>query len=315
MTVEQSSRLTRGVTMLSMTVAATLIAVKALAWQLSGSVAVLASLADSALDLVASTLTFFAVRYAAVPPDAEHRFGHGKAEAFASLMQAGLVLVSAALVGRESAGRLFDPRALTAESWAVGVMLVSLALTFLLITAQTRVLRRTGSVAVAGDRAHYLADVASNLMALAGILGAVVLDQHWLDAVAGVAVALWLGWSAISLFRQASHHLMDRELPDEAREEIRRLMLEDPGVIGVHQFRTRASGPRLHVQAHMDLDPGLSLIEAHAIVDRVERRVREVYPAADVIVHPDPHGQSEDHDREFDAPGRAASTSASKVAQ
>jgi cation diffusion facilitator family transporter len=305
MTVRQTSRLTMGVTLLSMSVATALIIAKAVAWRMTGSVSILASLADSGLDLLASTLTFFAVRYAASPPDAEHRYGHGKAEAFASLMQGALVLVSAALVAREAVGRLLRPHPLVDEAWAVGVMLLSLALTSALIVAQTRVLKRTGSVAVAGDRAHYLADLASNLVVLVGVAGAVAFDAAWLDAAAAAVVAVWLAWTARNVFREATRHLMDQELDDDAREEIRQLMLADPGVIGVHQFRTRAAGPTLHIQAHMDLDPTLSLMDAHAIVDRVERRIREVYPAADVIVHPDPHGQSEDHEREFDVPAGA----------
>ena len=300
LTVEETTRLTRGVTALSVAVAAVLIVIKAIAWQMSGSVAVLASLADSGLDLVASLVTFFAVRYAAAPPDTEHRYGHGKAEAFASLAQAGLVLISAALVAREAAARLLDPRALEHEAWGMGVMLASLALTGLLIMAQSRVLKRTGSVAVSGDRAHYFSDLASNLAALVGIAGAALLDAPWLDAATGLVVAAWLIWGAYQVFGEGSRHLMDHELPEDAREEIRRLIVEVPGVIGVHQLRTRASGPRVHIQAHLDLDPGLTLLQAHEILTAAEERVLAVYPAADIILHPDPHGLAEDHGQEFD---------------
>ena len=305
LTVAQSSALTRRITGLSVAVAGVLIVIKALAWQASGSVALLASLADSALDLVASLVTFFAVRYAAVPPDAEHRYGHGKAEAFASLVQAGLVLMSAALVGREAVARLLDPVPLQYGGWAMAVMLVSLALTGLLITAQTRVLRRTGSVAVSGDRAHYFADVASNLIVLAGLAGASLLAVPALDAVAGLLVAVWLVWGAYAVFRESSRHLMDHELADDAREEIRRRLTEHPSVKGVHQLRTRASGPYVHIQAHVDLDAGLSLVEAHTILVQAERRVLEVYPAADIILHPDPRGRAEPHGGAFPEAGEA----------
>ena len=305
LTVAQSSALTRRITSLSVAVAAVLIAIKGAAWWASGSVAVLASLADSALDLVASLVTFFAVRYAAVPPDAEHRYGHGKAEAFASLVQAGLVLMSAALVGREAVVRLLDPAALQYGGWAMAVMLVSLALTGVLVAAQTRVLKRTASVAVSGDRAHYLGDVASNLIALVGVAGASLLDLPALDAAAGLLVAVWLVWGAYAVFRQSSRHLMDHELPDDAREEIRRRLTEHDAVKGVHQLRTRASGPYVHIQAHVDLDAALSLVEAHAILVQAERRVLEVYPAADIILHPDPRGRAEPHGGAFPEAGEA----------
>src|SRR5215218_10710127 len=133
----ETTVLTRRVTAMSVATAAILVSIKLAAWIASGSTALLASLADSGLDLVASLTTFFAVRYAAVPPDAEHRFGHGKAEAFASLVQGGLVFASAALIGREAVGDMLHPHPLRQEGWAVAVMAVSTVLTLLLITAQT----------------------------------------------------------------------------------------------------------------------------------------------------------------------------------
>src|SRR6185369_2528684 len=203
--------------------ATVLVTIKIAVWLASGSVALLASTADSALDLVASLITFFAVRYAAAPPDAEHRFGHGKAEAFASLVQAGLVFASAALIAREAIGDFLSPHPLRQEGWAVAVMAVSTVLTGLLITAQTRVLRQTSSVAVSGDRAHYATDLASNVIALAGIAASAWLGVNNLDAAAALAVTALLLWGAVSVFREASNQLMDHELPDEQRAEIVRL--------------------------------------------------------------------------------------------
>src|SRR6185312_6446080 len=125
---------------LSVGVAVVLTVIKAAAWWYSDSVSMLASLADSGLDVAASLATFFAVRYAVAPPDADHRYGHGKAEAFASLLQGGLVFASAALIGREAIVQVFKPHSLQQEGWAVSVMAVSTLLTLLLIAAQTRVL-------------------------------------------------------------------------------------------------------------------------------------------------------------------------------
>src|SRR5579872_1504104 len=162
LTRDESAALTRRITSLSVVVASTLTVLKALVWFASDSVSILASLADSGLDLLAALTTFFAVRYAAAPPDAEHRYGHGKAEGFASLVQAGLVFASAALIGQQALGDMLHPRAIAAGGWAMGVMAASVALTGLLIAAQTQVLRRAASVAVSADRAHYAADLASN---------------------------------------------------------------------------------------------------------------------------------------------------------
>ena len=299
LTRDESAALTRRVTTLSVATALVLTALKAFVWLASDSVSILASLADSALDLVAALGTFFAVRYAAAPPDAEHRFGHGKAEAFASLVQAGLVFASGALIGQEAIRHLLHPTPIAQSGWALGVMAVSTVLTAGLIAAQTLVLRRTNSVAVTGDRAHYIADLASNVVALIAIGAAMLLGFSGFDAAGGLAVAGVLLWGAIGVFRQASNELMDRELPDEARERIISLMTADPRLTDVHQLRTRAAGPTIHIQMHADLDPSLSLEVAHEVVVAAERRVLEAFPAADIIIHPDPRGRAEPHGGAF----------------
>ncbi len=299
LTPAESAALTRRVTLLSVGTAAVLVTIKAVAWLASGSVALLASMADSGLDLVASLITFFAVRYAAAPPDAEHRFGHGKAEAFSSLVQAGLVFASAALIGQEAIRHLTQPHPLAREGWAVAVMAVSIVLTFGLIAAQTRVLRQTSSVAVSGDRAHYATDLASNFIALLGIGASALLGANHLDAIAALAVTGLLLWGAVSVFREASSQLMDQELPQPQRARIVELVTQDMELSDVHQLRTRSSGPYVHMQMHVDLDPGLSLEAAHAVIVAAEKRLLAEFPSADIIIHADPKGRAEPHGGAF----------------
>ena len=297
--IDKATALTARITRLSVSCAAVLVLLKLGAWALSGSVAMLASMADSALDLMAALLTYFAVRYAAVPPDSDHRYGHGKAEAFASLVQSGLVFVSAVLIGWEAGQRLLHPVALSHAGIAVAVMAVSLAVTGLLVWSQTRMLNHAASVAVSGDRAHYLADIASNLAALAGIAAAALLKAAWIDALAGFVVAVWLLLGAASVLRSSSHQLLDRELPDEARERIRILAGQDPTILHIHELRTRASGPYVHIQMHVELPPSMTLEQAHEIIIAAEKRVLEAFPAADILIHADPHGRAEPHGGAF----------------
>lgn len=179
------------------------------------------------------------------------------------------------------------------------VMVVSIVLTMALIAAQSRVLRQTGSVAVSGDRAHYAADLASNGVSLLGIAAVALFHQPVLDAIAGLIVAAWLVWGAVGVFSQASVQLMDQELPDEQRASIIHLMTQDARIRGVHQLRTRASGPFIHMQMHADLDPSLSLVEAHNVMVAAENRVLAAFPAADILIHPDPSGQAEPHGGAF----------------
>lgn len=295
----ESAAATRRVTLYSVIVASVLIGLKLFAWRVSGSVAMLSSLADSALDLVASLATFWAVRYAATPPDAEHRFGHGKAEGFASLFQAGLVFASAALVGREAVVRILDPQPVEQGVAAVAVMAASIVLTGVLVAAQTRALKATGSVAVSGDRAHYFSDLASNVAALIGVAGAAWFGLPVLDAVAGLVVSLWLVWGAVGVLSAAADQLMDKGLAPAAQARIVALATADPRLTGVHQLRTRVSGPYVLMQMHADLDPGLTLEAAHAILVEAENRILAEFPAADIIIHPDPRGRAEPHGGAF----------------
>jgi len=299
LSIGQTAGLTRRITWLSVSVASVLTLIKAFAWLASGSVSMLASLADSGLDLIAALATFFAIRYAVAPPDREHRYGHGKAEAFASLLQAGLVFASAALVGQEAITHLIHPAPVTDQGWDMGVMGVSILLTGALVTAQTRVLKQASSVAVSGDRLHYAADLGSNVVALAAIGASGLLHRPQPDAIGGLIVAAWLLWGAVSVFRASSVELMDHELPDEARARIVKLMTQDVRITDVHQLRTRASGPYMHIQMHADIDPSLSLVQAHAVMVAAEKRVLDAFPAADIIIHPDPRGQAEPHGGAF----------------
>ncbi len=292
---DEATRLTISVARLSVATALVLMALKAWAWIASDSVAMLSSLADSGLDGIASLFTLMAVTYAAQPPDAEHRHGHGKAEAFAAMMQALLVGVSATLVALEAIDRFSHPQPIAQSGLAVGVMIVSMVLTLALIWAQTRAIRRTGSVATHGDRAHYAADLAANFAVIVGIGAATLLGLRWADPAVGLGVALWLAWSALDVARGGFDQLLDRELPDEARARIRELALSTGGLLDIHGLRTRAAGPYVHVQFHADLPPHLNLVEAHQMMVAAEKAILSEFPAADVLIHPDPRGEAEPH--------------------
>jgi cation diffusion facilitator family transporter len=285
---EDADRAARGVTRLSVGVAVALIALKAFALGASGSVAMFASLADSALDLAASLATFFAVRWAAAPPDDEHRFGHGKGEAMAALVQAGLIFASALFVGWEALQRMFDPRPVTAGYWSVLVVLISIALTGWLVWRQGRAIARSGSMAVQADRAHYVADLAASAVVLVGVISGAFLDAPGLDAAAGLIVAVWLFWGAFGVLRDAADHLLDKTVPDADRIAITTAVLADPRISGVHQLRTRMAGAVTMIQMHVDLDAALSLEQAHAIVVEAENRLLALFPRADILIHPDP---------------------------
>lgn len=310
--LEDAHLATRSVTRLSVGVAVTLIVLKAFALGASGSVSILASLADSTLDLVASLATFFAVRWAAAPPDADHRYGRGKGEALAALVQAGLVFASSVFVGWEAVLRMFDPRPVTGGVWGVGVVVVSIVLTAWLVWMQGRALKRSGSLAVAGDRAHYMADLASGVVVLVGVASGALLKAPGLDAAAGLIVAVWLFWGALGVLRAAADHLLDRAAPEADRRAITAAVLEDARIGGLHHLRTRLTGSVMQVQMHVDLEPTLTLEAAHAIVIEAEKRILARFPRADILIHADPRGAAEPHGGVF---ARAAGTETSEAPQ
>ncbi|GAA0203060.1 cation diffusion facilitator family transporter [Brevundimonas nasdae] len=290
--LEDANGATRRITRLSVGVAIVLIVLKAFALGASGSVSILASLTDSALDLAGSLTAFFAVRWAAAPPDQEHRYGHGKGEALSALVQAGLVFASAVFIGWEAVQRIFDPRPVTSGGWAVGVVIAGIAITTWLVWMQTRALKTTGSLAVAGDRAHYAADLAANIVVLIGVISGAFLNAPGLDAAAGLVVAVWLFWGATGMLRSAADHLLDRALPEGELAAITQAVLADPRISGVHRLRAHMAGQVMVAQMHVDLDAALTLDAAHAIVVEAETRVLTLFPAADILIHADPRGST-----------------------
>jgi cation diffusion facilitator family transporter len=292
---EQASKITSAVTTMSVATAAILLVVKTIAWSLSDSIAILASLADSALDLLASLTIFFAVRYAATPADAEHRYGHGKAEAFAALLQSIFVALSGLYLIVESIDRYSHPQAIAYSSLSIGVMILSIVLTLGLIYFQSKVVKKTGSLAVSGDRAHYISDLLSNSAVIVGLVLAGQFGFVQADPITGFLVALWLIYSAYDLAKESYDNLMDTELPEVERAKIIKIAMQDARLLGVHQLRTRSSGPFVHIQFHADLPPNITLKHAHEILVEMEARLMNVYPAADILIHPDPKGQAAPH--------------------
>lgn len=295
---QKAARITRITASLSVGVALTLCVLKGWAWVASDSVSILSSLADSGLDLAASFFTLAAVTYAARPPDADHRYGHGKAEGLAALVQAGLVGVAATMIALEALPHFTEPRAITAGGPAIAVMIVSIVLSAGLVVAQTKAVRQTGSVATAGDRAHYISDLAANAAVIVGVAGAAYLGLPWLDPLVGVGVAGWLVYTAFDVARRGIDELLDKELDDEARDRIMSITLEKRDILGVHMLRTRAAGPQIHIQLHADLPAEISLKEAHTRIVAAERRLMAAFPGADIIIHADPAEGAEPHGAE-----------------
>ncbi|HVK98548.1 MAG TPA: cation diffusion facilitator family transporter [Dongiaceae bacterium] len=271
----------------SVLVATSLLLIKAYAWWISGSVSLLAALADSALDALASLLNFAAVRYSLQPADAEHRFGHGKAESLAGLGQSLFIMGSAVFLLVRAIDRMRHPQPLEQLDVAVGVMLVSILMTFGLVWYQRRVIAQTQSPAIQADSLHYLSDLLTNT----GVIVALLLSwAGWqqVDPILAIAIALYIFYTAVRIWNQSIQLLLDRELPEEEQRRIEAIALRQKEVLGVHGLRTRQSGHVKIVQLHVELDGNMPLALAHRICDQIEADIRREFPNADVLIHQDP---------------------------
>lgn len=289
----EAARLMRAATYASVTTAVVLVAIKLGAWLVTESVSVLATLVDSVLDVLASLVNLFAVRAALQPADAEHRFGHGKAEPLAGLAQSAFVAGSALFLMFEVTDRLVYPRPVTNSAVGIAVMVVSIVLTVVLVIFQRYVIKKTGSVAISADSLHYVSDVLVNGSVILALVLSTTFGWTAADPLFGAGIVVYILYSAWTIARRALNLLMDRELPDEDRERIRQIALSHPEVKDMHDLRTRSSGPLKFIQLHLEMDAEMTLKRSHDIADQVEAEILAAFPNAEIIIHQDPAGVPE----------------------
>ncbi len=288
--LEARGKLTRNAAIASLCAALVLGGVKAWAALETGSVAMLGSLADTALDLLASIITLIGVRVAAEPADADHRFGHGKAEPIAALLQTMFITVSAIGIGWQAVEAFSSEAPPEQAELGIGVSIFAILVTLALVSYQRSIVRRTGSLAIDADRMHYQSDLLLNISVIAALVLDAILGVRGADPLFGIFIALWLVWGAFKTARHALDMLMDKEWAAEKREQLTAIICAVPGVEGVHDLKTRHAGHTDFIQFHIWVDPQMSVQAAHDIVDAVEARVLEAFPGSDVLVHVDPSG-------------------------
>ncbi|MGH9944373.1 MAG: cation diffusion facilitator family transporter [Pyrinomonadaceae bacterium] len=275
---------------LSILAAGFLITLKMATVWLTGSISVWASLLDSAMDIFASTINYFAVRAAARPPDEDHTYGHGKAESLAGLFQALVITGSALFLIREAVQRFIAPRSTEQELIGVGTMIAAILVSLGLVARLRRVARATDSPALYADAMHYASDVYSNGGALVALLLVWFTGRQIIDPIFSIGISLYILWSAVGVGRDAVDVLMDRRLPIEVDEQIAAVVKRfgPRGVVGFHDLRTRRSGSQKFIDLHLEVERGQSLEEAHALTVKVLRAIEAEIPRSRVQIHTDP---------------------------
>lgn len=290
--MNRDASLTQSAAVLSIGVAAILILIKGFAWASSDSSSVLASFADSSLDIIVSLINFFAIRFAFAPADKEHPFGHGKAESLAALMQSAFIAGSAFVLLLHAGERLIHQQQVQALGTATGVMAASLLLTVVLVLYQRWVYSRTGSLAVKADSAHYVGDILANAAVIIALFAAQV-GIIWLDPVVAFLIVLTLLKSAYSIAKESLDMLMDHALDPEVVATIQNLVAQNKYILGCHDIKTRQSGNVEFIQLHLDFPAGVPLYIAHDAGEWLVAELVKIYPRADVLIHHDPVSEQE----------------------
>ena len=277
----------------SVAVALALLVAKAWAAYQTGSTAMLGSLADTALDVIASLATLVGVRIAAIPADSDHRFGHGKAEALVALAQVVLITVSAIGIAIRAVDRLIHGAETHALGDGIAVSALAIALTFALLWYQRRVIASTGSVAIKTDNVHYKSDLLLNGSVIVALVLEQALHLTGADAVFGIGIALWLLWGAYRASQEAIAQLMDQEWPEEERQQFLDAAAQYDELRGLHDLRTRKSGTLRFVQFHVWVPADWTVQEAHDRLDAVEEDLQQRFPGTEILIHVDPEGQTD----------------------
>lgn len=284
------SALNRSAAYASISMALLLVGLKGWAAWSTGSTAMLGSLADTGLDLVASIATLAGVWVAGMPADDNHRFGHGKAEALSAMFQVMLIAASSVALAVHSVQQLASGERTGAAGDGILVSAIAIVGTLALLGWQQYVIRQTRSVAISTDHLHYKSDLLLNL----AVIVALLLDQYagWTraDPLFGLGIALWLAWGAWHASEEAIEQLMDREWPEDKKARFVEVLGRHPELRGVHDLRTRTSGNRDFVQFHVWVDGRMTVTEAHRVMDEIEDKLHAEFPDVEILIHPDPEG-------------------------
>lgn len=264
-----------------------LITVKLVAWFFTDSASILASLTDSLMDVAASVINLIAIKVALTPADDDHKFGHGKAESLAGLAQAAFISGSACLLILGGLNALIRGTPVQDPGFGIWVMIFSILLTVLLVSFQTMVVKKTGSVAIKADSLHYKSDIFMNAAVLMALALASI-GFNWADGVFAIGVGGYILYGAWQIGKESVDALMDKTLSVDEEAKVVELAYVDPQVKGVHDLRTRQSGSTKFIQLHLELEDKLSLYDAHDVADKLEARLNNAFIQADIIIHLDP---------------------------
>jgi cation diffusion facilitator family transporter len=273
----------------SIAVGVAVLALKYLAYHLTGSVALLSDAIESIVNVLTAIAALVAIRFAAQPADKDHPYGHHKAEYVSAVIEGVLIVIAALAILRAAWDAYLVPRMIDAPWLGLAVNAAATVVNLLWAAILIRQGRKLRSPALAADGRHLMTDVVSSLGVIAGLVLAVYTGIRFLDPLLAALVALNILWSGWKLMKESAGGLLDEALPEEALERIRAAIAKNAdGAIEAHDLRTRHAGPMTFVEFHLVVKGSMSVTEAHDICDRLERAIKAEVHDAMISIHVEP---------------------------
>lgn len=289
-----SSAVWRRAVRLSVISNSALVTVKIAAGLVTGSISVLAEGIQSTVDILASLMIYASLRAAERPPDKRHPYGHGKFENLASAVQMLLILGSSVFILYQAYQRLIQPR-MPDVDWGIAAMALAVVVDLAVSSHIQRVAQETDSLALEAEAQHLRSDIYASAGVLLGLVAVRLTGWAPLDPIIAALLTVVVIVAAIRLMGASVRPLLDQSLPAKEVAVIRRALDADDRVMGYHRLRTRRAGTQRHVDVHIMLEDSLSLSEAHAIGEEMERAIRKTLPNLDVVVHVEPYAEEMFH--------------------
>ena len=261
-----------------------LVAIKLIAWLVTDSISMQASMGDSILDALISFMAYHALKFSCVAYDEDHNYGHEKVEGLVALLQCALVVYSSFIIFKESYEIFLEPRSVSNTGVGIAVMIISCIAVFVLVYFQQYVASKTESMIVKGDSLHYLSDLFMNIC----ILISLILSKYfvYVDVICGLCVGIYVLYSAFLIIKTALRDLMDESLPIETQKLVLKEIKSVSGVKSIKLLRTRSAGMKKYVESKIEVDENLSLVAANQICLQVEKGVKKMFENVDVVIKP-----------------------------
>lgn len=278
-------------TIIATTTAFLLASIKLVVGFLSGSIAILSSAIDSLLDMGISIFNFVAVKNAWKDPDDQFNYGRGKIEALAAFLEWIIITLAGVFIAYESVSKLIYNKSVNETGIGIIVMIFSVIITGGLVSYLDSVAKKTKNIVIASDSLHYKTDLLSNLAILVGLIIISWTGWHFIDAIIGLGIAIYIAFSAFDIIKKGFLLLLDVSLDEMQVVKILDILDNHPELTDYHNFRTRESGGIKFVEAHLVFHEHISLLDAHRISHYIEEEIKKIDPESkwSIMFHLDPY--------------------------